>query len=95
MHLGLIKHPNFRLALEGRISDVVRNHLTYLFELWEQTGFTRQDRNERISVVERQVDQTLTEMIDEEKKNFDELLKVTRRFTYSLLQVLYYRNCLM
>ena len=31
---------------------------------------------DRIAVVERQVDETLTEMVDEEKKNFDELLKV-------------------
>ncbi len=67
---------HFRLGLEGRISDLVSNHLTALFELWEQTGFTREDRDERMTVVERQVDQTLTEMIDEEKKNFDELLKV-------------------
>ena len=31
---------------------------------------------DRIAVVERQVDETLTEMVEEEKKNFDELLKV-------------------
>jgi hypothetical protein len=30
-------------------------------------------------VVERQVNSTLAEMVDEEKKNFDELLKVNRQ----------------
>ena len=35
---------------------------------------------DRIAVVERQVDETLTEMVDEEKKNFDELLKVQNCF---------------
>jgi hypothetical protein len=80
--LGSFKHRYFRLALEGRISDLGSNHLTNLFELWEQTGFTRQDRDDRITVVERQVDQTLTEMIDEEKKNFDELLKVINSYSF-------------
>jgi hypothetical protein len=45
-----------------------------LFKLHRQISFYFSDR---IAVVERQVDRTLTEMVDEEKKNFGELLKAS------------------
>lgn len=50
--------------------------MSSLFELWEKVGLSDEDVKERMDIVDKQLTDPLREMVEEEAKHADEILKV-------------------
>ena len=71
--LNAVLHPPGRCSVLLAVTRLEQRHQVLDGDIRGQGVGGRH----QVRVVERQVDRTLTEMVDEEKKNFGELLKAS------------------